>query len=45
MTEIANSIFVQKDVYSVKWAAQRGSRAPKKQAQGNLENLYIYSKI
>ena len=45
MTGFAEMIFQPEETYSVKWAARRTSRTPKKQINGNFENLYIYSKV
>jgi len=45
MSGIAELIFRPEETYSVKWAARRTSRTPKKQINGNFENLYIYSKV
>ena len=44
MCSVAEKYFNLVDTFQVKWGAIKMSRVPKKQKNGNLENLYIFKK-
>lgn len=44
MCHVAEKYFNLVDKYQIKWGAIKMSRVPKKQKNGNLENLYIFEK-